>query len=142
MSLSVVIDQSRFFSVCVYFLKLGDSVLMFSHVSLSSPTKCQWCSTLTTCTRSLPSSPTAMNTSLQARRHHTCPRRFWTQRRVRHFSPGLFSLLAFCQTLRPVCVPPAGIPRTPHPSELSPYYPLSPGAVGSIAHPLGWFMPQ
>lgn len=38
--------------------------------------------------------------------------------------------------------PPAGIPRTPHPSELSPYYPLSPGAVGSIAHPLGWFMPQ
>lgn len=39
-------------------------------------------------------------------------------------------------------VPPAGIPRTPHPSELSPYYPLSPGAVGSIAHPLGWLMPQ
>uniref|UniRef100_A0A8C2XDI7 Transcription factor 7 like 1 n=1 Tax=Cyclopterus lumpus TaxID=8103 RepID=A0A8C2XDI7_CYCLU len=35
-----------------------------------------------------------------------------------------------------------GIPRTPHPSELSPYYPLSPGAVGSIAHPLGWFMQQ
>lgn len=38
--------------------------------------------------------------------------------------------------------PPAGIPRTPHPSELSPYYPLSPGAVGSIAHPLSWFMQQ
>lgn len=36
----------------------------------------------------------------------------------------------------------AGIPRTPHPSELSPYYPLSPGAVGSIAHPLSWLMPQ
>lgn len=41
-----------------------------------------------------------------------------------------------------VCGLLAGIPRTPHPSELSPYYPLSPGAVGSIAHPLGWFMPQ
>lgn len=41
-----------------------------------------------------------------------------------------------------VCGPSTGIPRTPHPSELSPYYPLSPGAVGSIAHPLGWLMPQ
>ncbi|MGH0180810.1 UNVERIFIED_CONTAM: hypothetical protein FKN15_005652 [Acipenser sinensis] len=35
-----------------------------------------------------------------------------------------------------------GIPRTPHPSELSPYYPLSPGAVGQIPHPLGWLVPQ
>ncbi|KAI4897895.1 hypothetical protein NFI96_023104 [Prochilodus magdalenae] len=34
--------------------------------------------------------------------------------------------------------PKTGIPRTPHPSELSPYYPLSPGAVG----PLSWIMPQ
>ncbi|XP_030623553.1 transcription factor 7-like 1-A isoform X2 [Chanos chanos] len=38
--------------------------------------------------------------------------------------------------------PKTGIPRTPHPSELSPYYPLSPGAVGQIAHPLSWLMPQ
>lgn len=83
---------------------------MFLPVSLSSPTKCQWCSTLTTCTRSLPSSPTAMNTSLQARRRRTCPRRFWTQRRVRHFPPGLFSLLAVRQTLRPVCLHPQVFP--------------------------------
>ncbi|CDQ69495.1 unnamed protein product [Oncorhynchus mykiss] len=39
--------------------------------------------------------------------------------------------------LSPLC-----IPRTPHPSELSPYYPLSPGAVGQIPHPLGWLVPQ
>ncbi|XP_076125693.1 transcription factor 7-like 1-B isoform X3 [Alosa pseudoharengus] len=38
--------------------------------------------------------------------------------------------------------PKTGIPRTPHPSELSPYYPLSPGAVGQIAHPLGWLVSQ
>ncbi|KAG9353996.1 hypothetical protein JZ751_012120 [Albula glossodonta] len=38
--------------------------------------------------------------------------------------------------------PKTGIPRTPHPSELSPYYPLSPGAVGQIAHPLSWLVPQ
>ncbi|KAJ8286769.1 hypothetical protein GJAV_G00043090 [Gymnothorax javanicus] len=38
--------------------------------------------------------------------------------------------------------PKTGIPRMPHPSELSPYYPLSPGAVGQIPHPLGWLMPQ
>ncbi|XP_076846375.1 transcription factor 7-like 1-B [Brachyhypopomus gauderio] len=38
--------------------------------------------------------------------------------------------------------PKTGIPRTPHPPELSPYYPLSPGAVGQIPHPLGWLVPQ
>ncbi|KAI5094670.1 transcription factor 7-like 1-B, partial [Silurus meridionalis] len=38
--------------------------------------------------------------------------------------------------------PKTGIPRTPHPSELSPYYPLSPGTVGQIPHPLGWLVPQ
>lgn len=38
--------------------------------------------------------------------------------------------------------PKTGVPRMPHPSELSPYYPLSPGAVGQIPHPLGWLMPQ
>ncbi|XP_061118877.1 transcription factor 7-like 1-A [Conger conger] len=37
--------------------------------------------------------------------------------------------------------PKTGIPRTPHPAELSPYYPLSPGAVGQIPH-LGWLVPQ
>uniref|UniRef100_A0A8C8B2C5 Transcription factor 7 like 1 n=1 Tax=Otus sunia TaxID=257818 RepID=A0A8C8B2C5_9STRI len=36
----------------------------------------------------------------------------------------------------------SGIPRPPHPSELPPYYPLSPGAVGQIPHPLGWLVPQ
>ncbi|KAG7264907.1 hypothetical protein CRUP_005612, partial [Coryphaenoides rupestris] len=30
------------------------------------------------------------------------------------------------------------IPRPPHPSDISPYYPLSPGAVGQIPHPLGF----
>lgn len=35
-----------------------------------------------------------------------------------------------------------GIPRPPHPSDISPYYPLSPGAVGQIPHPLGWLVPQ
>ncbi|XP_048378703.1 transcription factor 7-like 2 isoform X1 [Stegostoma tigrinum] len=34
-----------------------------------------------------------------------------------------------------------GLPRVPYPSELSPYYPLSPGTMGPIAHPLGWVMP-
>ncbi|KAL4609308.1 transcription factor 7-like 1-A isoform X2 [Arapaima gigas] len=38
--------------------------------------------------------------------------------------------------------PKTGIPRTAHPSELSPYYPLSPGPVGQIPHPLGWLVPQ
>ena len=41
----------------------------------------------------------------------------------------------------PRCLSP-GVPRTPHPAELSPYYPLSPGAVGQIHHPLGWLVPQ
>ncbi|XP_022424443.1 transcription factor 7-like 2 isoform X11 [Delphinapterus leucas] len=34
--------------------------------------------------------------------------------------------------------PKTGIPRPPHPPDISPYYPLSPGAVGQIPHPLGW----
>ncbi|XP_032889757.1 transcription factor 7-like 2 isoform X8 [Amblyraja radiata] len=38
--------------------------------------------------------------------------------------------------------PKTGIPRPPHPSDISPYYPLSPGAVGQIPHPLGWLVPQ
>ncbi|XP_068130843.1 transcription factor 7-like 1 isoform X1 [Hyperolius riggenbachi] len=44
--------------------------------------------------------------------------------------------------LSPEIDPKTGIPRPPHPSELSPYYPLSPGAVGQIPHPLGWLVPQ
>ncbi|XP_077571788.1 transcription factor 7-like 1-A isoform X2 [Stigmatopora nigra] len=55
-----------------------------------------------------------------------------------HFSPGTPPSHLSPEILDPK----TGIPRTPHPSELSPYYPLSPGAVGSIAHPLGWLMPQ
>ncbi|XP_056285244.1 transcription factor 7-like 2 isoform X6 [Pseudoliparis swirei] len=38
--------------------------------------------------------------------------------------------------------PKTGIPRTPHPPDISPYYPLSSGAVGQIPHPLGWLVPQ
>ncbi|XP_072596158.1 transcription factor 7-like 2 isoform X24 [Vulpes vulpes] len=34
--------------------------------------------------------------------------------------------------------PKTGIPRPPHPPDISPYYPLSPGTVGQIPHPLGW----
>ncbi|XP_033881385.1 transcription factor 7-like 2 isoform X19 [Acipenser ruthenus] len=37
--------------------------------------------------------------------------------------------------------PKTGIPRPPHP-DISPYYPLSPGTVGQIPHPLGWLVPQ
>lgn len=35
--------------------------------------------------------------------------------------------------------PKTGIPRPPHPSDISSYYPLSPG---QIPHPLGWLVPQ
>ncbi|XP_078499946.1 transcription factor 7-like 2 isoform X32 [Lissotriton helveticus] len=38
--------------------------------------------------------------------------------------------------------PKTGIPRPPHPPDISPYYPLSPGSVGQIPHPLGWLVPQ
>ncbi|KAI3365209.1 hypothetical protein L3Q82_010307 [Scortum barcoo] len=38
--------------------------------------------------------------------------------------------------------PKTGIPRPPHPPDISPYYPLSPGTVGQIPHPLGWFPPH
>ncbi|XP_019570108.2 transcription factor 7-like 1 [Rhinolophus sinicus] len=54
-----------------------------------------------------------------------------------HFSPG-----SPPTHLSPDIDPKTGIPRPPHPSELSPYYPLSPGAVGQIPHPLGWLVPQ
>uniref|UniRef100_A0A672SJT3 Transcription factor 7 like 1b n=1 Tax=Sinocyclocheilus grahami TaxID=75366 RepID=A0A672SJT3_SINGR len=55
-----------------------------------------------------------------------------------HFSPGTPPAHLSPEILDPK----TGIPRTPHPSELSPYYPLSPGAVGQIPHPLGWLIPQ
>uniref|UniRef100_A0A4X2KZT5 Transcription factor 7 like 1 n=1 Tax=Vombatus ursinus TaxID=29139 RepID=A0A4X2KZT5_VOMUR len=54
-----------------------------------------------------------------------------------HFSPG-----SPPAHLSPEIDPKTGIPRPPHPAELSPYYPLSPGAVGQIPHPLGWLVPQ
>uniref|UniRef100_A0A8C3JQM2 Transcription factor 7 like 1 n=1 Tax=Calidris pygmaea TaxID=425635 RepID=A0A8C3JQM2_9CHAR len=44
-----------------------------------------------------------------------------------HFSPG-----SPPGHLSPEIDPKTGIPRPPHPSELPPYYPLSPGAVGQI----------
>ncbi|XP_067251605.1 transcription factor 7-like 1-B [Chanodichthys erythropterus] len=55
-----------------------------------------------------------------------------------HFSPGTPPTHLSPEILDPK----TGIPRTPHPSELSPYYPLSPGAMGQIPHPLGWLVPQ
>ncbi|TRY85475.1 hypothetical protein DNTS_008586 [Danionella cerebrum] len=55
-----------------------------------------------------------------------------------HFSPGTPPSHLSPEILDPK----TGIPRTPHPAELSPYYPLSPGAVGQIPHPLGWLVPQ
>nr|XP_006625378.1 PREDICTED: transcription factor 7-like 1 isoform X1 [Lepisosteus oculatus] len=55
-----------------------------------------------------------------------------------HFSPGTPPSHLSPEILDPK----TGIPRAPHPSELSPYYPLSPGAVGQIPHPLGWLVPQ
>ncbi|XP_015738534.1 transcription factor 7-like 1 [Coturnix japonica] len=54
-----------------------------------------------------------------------------------HFSPG-----SPPAHLSPDIDPKTGIPRPPHPPELPPYYPLSPGAVGQIPHPLGWLVPQ
>ncbi|XP_023655839.1 transcription factor 7-like 1-A isoform X2 [Paramormyrops kingsleyae] len=55
-----------------------------------------------------------------------------------HFSPGTPPAHLSPEILDPK----TGIPRTPHPAELSPYYPLSPGHVGQIHHPLGWLVPQ
>ncbi|XP_070621756.1 transcription factor 7-like 1 [Erythrolamprus reginae] len=54
-----------------------------------------------------------------------------------HFSPS-----SPPSHLSPEIDPKTGIPRPPHPSELSPYYPLSSGAIGQIPHPLGWLVPQ
>uniref|UniRef100_UPI00398E5A2D transcription factor 7-like 1 n=1 Tax=Pristiophorus japonicus TaxID=55135 RepID=UPI00398E5A2D len=53
-----------------------------------------------------------------------------------HFSPGNPP-----PHLSPDIDSKTGLPRVPPHVELAPYYPLSPGAVGQIAHPLGWVMP-
>ncbi|KAM5170883.1 transcription factor 7-like 1 isoform 2-T2 [Mantella aurantiaca] len=58
------------------------------------------------------------------------------------YSQDRFSPVTPPGHLSPEIDPKTGIPRPPHPSELSPYYPLSPGAVGQIPHPLGWLVPQ
>ncbi|XP_063787964.1 transcription factor 7-like 1 isoform X1 [Pseudophryne corroboree] len=58
------------------------------------------------------------------------------------YSNDRFSPVTSPGHLSPDIDPKTGIPRPPHPSELSPYYPLSPGAVGQIPHPLGWLVPQ
>ncbi|KAM3873736.1 transcription factor 7-like 1-B [Diretmus argenteus] len=46
------------------------------------------------------------------------------------------------QTPPPHFSPDTGMSRTPHPAELSPYYPLSPGGMAQIPHPLGWLQGQ
>ncbi|CDQ76146.1 unnamed protein product [Oncorhynchus mykiss] len=46
------------------------------------------------------------------------------------------------RTPPPHLSPDTGLPRTPHPAELSPYYPLSPGGMGHMTHPLGWLPGQ
>uniref|UniRef100_A0A4W5RLP2 Transcription factor 7 like 2 n=1 Tax=Hucho hucho TaxID=62062 RepID=A0A4W5RLP2_9TELE len=38
--------------------------------------------------------------------------------------------------------PKTGIPRPPQHPDISPYYPLSPGSVGQLPHPLGWLVPH
>ncbi|KAK6316156.1 hypothetical protein J4Q44_G00136800 [Coregonus suidteri] len=64
-----------------------------------------------------------------------------------HLSP--FSpLLSYSPDRFPPQTPPphlsadTGLPPTPHPAELSPYYPLSPGGIGHMTHPLGWLQGQ
>ncbi|KAM6986918.1 transcription factor 7-like 1-A isoform 2-T3 [Aplochiton taeniatus] len=46
------------------------------------------------------------------------------------------------RTPPPHLSPDTGMSRTPHPAELSPYYPLSPGGMAQIPHPLGWLQGQ
>lgn len=92
-----------FFSVIVFDLCSIHTDTHF-HISLSSPTKSRWCSMHTTCTRSPPSSPTATNASLRARRRRTCPRRSSTQRQVRHISWKLRFSLVTCATDTEACV--------------------------------------
>uniref|UniRef100_A0A674DJ58 Transcription factor 7 like 1a n=1 Tax=Salmo trutta TaxID=8032 RepID=A0A674DJ58_SALTR len=64
-----------------------------------------------------------------------------------HLSP--FSpLLSYSPDPFPPRTPPphlsadTGLPPTPHPAELSPYYPLSPGSMEHMTHPLSWLQGQ
>lgn len=54
----------------------------------------------------------------------------------------IFYLFTHLNTDATLCSSSIGIPRPPHPPDISPYYPLSPGTVGQIPHPLGWLVPQ
>ncbi|XP_067114256.1 transcription factor 7-like 1-A [Osmerus mordax] len=63
--------------------------------------------------------------------------------------PHMSPLLSYSPDPFPPRTPPphlspdtAGISRTPHPAELSPYYPLSPGSMAQIPHHLGWLQGQ
>uniref|UniRef100_A0A3Q3D2Y8 Transcription factor 7 like 1 n=1 Tax=Hippocampus comes TaxID=109280 RepID=A0A3Q3D2Y8_HIPCM len=85
-----------------------------------------------------PSARTSNKVPVVQHAHHVHPLTPLITYSNEHFSPGTPPSHLSPEILDPK----TGIPRTPHPSELSPYYPLSPGAVGSIAHPLGWLMPQ
>ncbi|XP_030209704.1 transcription factor 7-like 1-B isoform X1 [Gadus morhua] len=60
-----------------------------------------------------------------------------------HLSPLLsYSPDSFPPQTPPPFSPDAGMSRAPHPAELSPYYPLSPGGMAQMAHPLGWLPGQ
>uniref|UniRef100_A0AAY4E6R5 HMG box domain-containing protein n=1 Tax=Denticeps clupeoides TaxID=299321 RepID=A0AAY4E6R5_9TELE len=85
-----------------------------------------------------PSARTSNKVPVVQHPHHVHPLTPLITYSNEHFSPGTPPSHLSPEILDPK----TGIPRTPHPSELSPYYPLSPGAVGQIAHPLGWLVPQ
>ncbi|XP_043113867.1 transcription factor 7-like 1-A [Puntigrus tetrazona] len=81
-----------------------------------------------------PVSPSSNKVPVVQHPHHVHPLTPLITYSNEHFSPGTPPSHLSPEILDPK----TGIPRTPHPSELSPYYPLSPGAVGQIPHPLGW----
>ncbi|MBN3310135.1 T7L1A factor, partial [Amia calva] len=85
-----------------------------------------------------PSARTSNKVPVVQHPHHVHPLTPLITYSNEHFSPGTPPSHLSPEILDPK----TGIPRTPHPSELSPYYPLSPGAVGQIPHPLGWLVPQ
>ncbi|XP_018599605.1 transcription factor 7-like 1-B isoform X4 [Scleropages formosus] len=85
-----------------------------------------------------PSARTSNKVPVVQHAHHVHPLTPLITYSNEHFPPGTPPAHLSPEILDPK----TGIPRTPHPSELSPYYPLSPGAVGQIPHPLGWLVPQ
>ncbi|XP_015196702.2 transcription factor 7-like 1-A isoform X3 [Lepisosteus oculatus] len=85
-----------------------------------------------------PSARTSNKVPVVQHPHHVHPLTPLITYSNEHFSPGTPPSHLSPEILDPK----TGIPRAPHPSELSPYYPLSPGAVGQIPHPLGWLVPQ